>query len=79
MNVLRQTSRSVALAILAAALLVPLAGTAPAIEGKDGELSWSWDTTLSYGLFSRLEKRDPAIVGLAAGGRPSPSTETTGT
>ena len=69
MNVLRQTSRSVALAILAAALLVPLAGTAPAIEGKDGELSWSWDTTLSYGLFSRLEKRDPAIVGLAAGGK----------
>ncbi len=69
MNVLRQTSRSVALAILAAALLVPLAGTAPAIEGKQGELSWSWDTTLSYGLFSRLEKRDPAIVGLAAGGK----------
>ena len=69
MSELRQTSRSVALAVLAAALLVPLAGTAPAIEGKEGELSWSWDTTLTYGLFSRLEKRDPAIVGLAAGGK----------
>lgn len=69
MIVSRQTSRSVALVILAAALLVPLAGTAPAIEGKEGELSWSWDTTLSYGLFSRLEKRDPAIVGLTAGGK----------
>jgi len=68
-KLLRQTSRSVALAILAAALLVPLAGTAPAIEGKEGELSWSWDTTVSYGLFTRLEKRDPAIIGLAAGGK----------
>lgn len=68
MNVFRQTSRSVALALLAAALLFPLAGPAPALEGKSGELSWSWDTTVSYGLFTRLEKRDPAIVGLAAGG-----------
>jgi hypothetical protein len=68
MKLLRRTSRSVAQASLAAALLFPLAGTAPAIEGKAGELSWSWDTTVTYGLFTRLEKRDPAIVGLAAGG-----------
>ena len=68
MKLLRQTSRSVALAALSAALLVPLAGRAPAIEGTEGSFSWSWDTTVSYGLFGRVEKRDPAIIGLAAGG-----------
>lgn len=68
MKLLRQTSRSVGLATLAAALVVPLAGTAPAIEGKSGDFSWSWDTTVTYGLFTRIQKRDPAIVGLAAGG-----------
>jgi hypothetical protein len=69
MNLLKETSRSVAMAALAAAILVPPAFTAPAIEGKEGDLSWSWDTTVSFGLFGRLEKRDPAIVGLAAGGK----------
>jgi hypothetical protein len=61
-------SRSVALAALSAALLAPLAGRAPAIEGTEGSFSWSWDTTVSYGLFGRVEKRDPSIIGLAAGG-----------
>ena len=70
MKVYRQTSRSVVFAALAAALLVPPAWRAHAIDGKEGDLHWSWDTTLTYGLFTRLEKRDPAIVGLGAG-RPS--------
>ena len=69
MKVYRQTSRSVVFAALAAALLVPPAWRAHAIDGKEGDLHWSWDTTLSYGLFTRLEKRDPAIVGLGAGGK----------
>ncbi len=69
MKLLRQTSRSVAIATLAAAFLVPPAGPATAIEGTEGELSWSWDTTISWGFLSRLEKRDPRIVGLAAGGQ----------
>ncbi len=69
MNVLRQTSRSVALAALATALLAPLAGPAPAIEGKEGDVAWSWDTTVSYGFLSRVNNRDPAIIGLAAGGK----------
>ena len=69
MKVYRQTSRSVVFAALAAALLVPPAWRAHAIDGKEGDLHWSWDTTLTYGLFTRLEKRDPAIVGLGAGGK----------
>ncbi len=68
MSVFRQTSRSVAIAALATALLVPPAGTARAIDGTEGNLSWSWDTTLTWGFLSRLEKRDQRLVGLAAGG-----------
>jgi len=51
--------------LLAAALAAP----ATAIDGQKGELRWSWDNTLSYGLLWRLDDPDPAIVGLAAGGR----------
>lgn len=63
-----KTIRGVAVAALAGALLVPPAGTARAIDGKQGDFSWSWDTTLTWGFLSRVEKRDPRIVGLAAGG-----------
>lgn len=68
MSVFRKTTRSAAIAALAAACLAPVARTAPAIDGKQGDLSWSWDTTVSYGLFARVEKRDRALVGLASGG-----------
>lgn len=59
------TGRRVALiALLVAGLL-----TAPAFAGGSrGQLSWSWDNTVSYGLLYRLDDPDPAIVGLAAGG-----------
>ena len=39
-----------------------------AIDGQNGEFTWSWDNTLSYGLLWRISNQDEAIVGLAAGG-----------
>jgi len=51
-------------------LLVAGLLAAPAVaQGSSGKLSWSWDNTVSYGLLYRLDDPDPAIVGLAAGGR----------
>ncbi|HLF57288.1 MAG TPA: DUF1302 domain-containing protein [Thermoanaerobaculia bacterium] len=57
-------ARLAAVALLAALLAAPLA----AIDGQQGELTWSWDNTLSYGLLWRLDEADTAIVGRAAGG-----------
>jgi hypothetical protein len=57
-------------ALLAAAAILAalLAAPAGAVEGQKGNLTWSWDNTLSYGLLWRLDDPDPAIVGRAAGG-----------
>jgi len=50
-------------------LLASLAPPIHAVGGQKGDLSWSWDNTISYGLLWRLDDPDPAIVGLAAGGK----------
>jgi hypothetical protein len=55
---------AVALAALGGLASSPVA----AIDGQNGNLSWSWDNTLSYGLLWRLEEQDRAILGLTAGG-----------
>ena len=55
----------VATAVLLAALV---AAPVEAIGGENGEFTWSWDNTLSYGLLWRISNQDEAIVGLAAGG-----------
>ncbi len=58
-------------ALVAAAVTLAALVSAPvaAIDGQKGELSWSWDNTLSYGLLWRVSDQDDAIVGLAAGGK----------
>jgi len=53
----------------AVALLAFLSTPLPAVQGQRGNLTWSWDNTLSYGLLWRLDDPDPAIIGLANGGR----------
>jgi len=60
-----------ALPIALAALVLTLLGSAPSpgLDGQAGDLSWSWDNTVSYGLLWRLDDADPAIIGIAAGGR----------
>ncbi len=50
--------------VLAALVAAPLT----AIGGSNGEFTWSWDNTLSYGLLWRISNQDEAIVGRAAGG-----------
>lgn len=60
--------RGVAIAALVAAIFASLAAPALAIEGSKGDFSWSWDNTISYGLFYRLDDPDKRIVGRAAGG-----------
>lgn len=58
------------LAVLAlVATLVLCVAPLGAIEGQKGDFQWSWGNTFSYGLLWRLDDQDPAIVGLAAGGR----------
>ena len=51
------------------ALLALLASPVAAIDGQKGDFEWSWGNTISYGLLYRLDDPDPAIIGLAAGGR----------
>ena len=57
-------------ALVATAVLLAALAAAPmeAIGGENGEFTWSWDNTLSYGLLWRISNQDEAIVGLAAGG-----------
>ncbi len=52
----------------AAPILFLLSGAAHAIEIQQGELYGSWDTTLSWGIASRVEDRDENLIGLANGG-----------
>ncbi len=61
--------RGILRAVGAVALLAFLSAPLPAIQGQRGNLTWSWDNTLSYGLLWRLDDPDPAIIGLASGGR----------
>ncbi len=61
---LRGLTRAVPLLALVALLASPL----QAIDGQKGDFSWSWDNTISYGLFYRLDEPDESIVGRAAGG-----------
>lgn len=42
--------------------------SAGAFEFREGELSGSFDTTLSIGVASRVQSRDAALVGIANGG-----------
>ncbi len=58
-------------ALVAAAVGLTALSSAPvaAIDGQNGELTWSWDNTLSYGLLWRVSDQDDAIIGLAAGGK----------
>ncbi len=51
-----------------APLLLLLSGTAGALEFQKGELYGSWDTTLAWGIASRLEERDERLIGIANGG-----------
>ena len=49
--------------------LVFASGLSYGIEFNKGELSGSWDTTLSYGISARTQSRDRRIIGLANGDR----------
>ncbi|MFQ5349829.1 MAG: DUF1302 domain-containing protein [Thermoanaerobaculia bacterium] len=52
----------------AAALALLLAGPVGAVSWGKGELSFTWDTTISWGAQYRLDNADPALIGLANGG-----------
>ena len=52
-------------ALVLAAFATP---ESPALEHEKGKFRLAWDNTLTYGLRSRVEGRDPDIVGLANGG-----------
>ncbi|HEC13510.1 MAG TPA: DUF1302 domain-containing protein [Acidiferrobacteraceae bacterium] len=51
---------------VAAVLLSPL--TSQAIQFTSGELTGSFDTTVSTGIGWRIENRDPGLIGIANGG-----------
>ncbi len=51
--------------LLAGAIGTVFAAQAGAVSFQNGELSGSWDTTLSYGAAWRVEERDPNNVGKA--------------
>ncbi|NNC39404.1 MAG: DUF1302 family protein, partial [Acidimicrobiia bacterium] len=50
------------------AITVLATSPAPAKDFQKGNLSGSWDTTLSWGAQFRLDDPDPAIIGLPEGG-----------
>jgi hypothetical protein len=52
----------------ALALALLLASPAGAISFGKGEITFTWDTTISWGAQYRLDDPDPAIIGLANGG-----------
>lgn len=56
------------LTLLAATFLLIFSTPAQAFQFEYGDLEGSLDTTLSYGLSWRVEKRDSDIVGIANGG-----------
>lgn len=64
-------NRRILSGVSAVALIAPIlaAGSAHAISFNRGELSGSFDTTLTVGALFRVEDRDPDLVGVANGGR----------
>ena len=52
----------------ALALALLMASPVGAISFGRGELTFTWDTTISWGAQYRLDDPDPAIIGLANGG-----------
>ncbi|MCM2268970.1 MAG: DUF1302 domain-containing protein [Thermoanaerobaculia bacterium] len=58
----RNPRRTATRALLLVALLLPLAAPAFAVDGVQGDLSWSWGNTVSYGLLWRLDDADPQLV-----------------
>ncbi len=71
-QVRNKTSRcNPGLPVLIAAIVVLAAigaGPLSAIGGQKGDLTWSWDNSLSYGLLWRIGNPDGAIIGRTAGG-----------
>lgn len=49
-------------------MLIGSQALAVSFESNSGEVSGSWDTTISYGQAWRLESRDQALIGTADGG-----------
>lgn len=66
-----RTNRRALAGVSAAAILAPLlaVGSAHAITFNRGELSGSFDTTLTLGALFRVQDRDPDLIGVANGGR----------
>ena len=61
--------RGVRLAVaVAAALLTPAIAGAVEIQSSSGEVTGSWDTTVSYGQSWRLKQPNLANIGVANGG-----------
>ena len=67
-NETRRCGRAAWIVLPALALALLLAGPAGAISFGKGELSFTWDTTISWGAQYRLDPADPALIGLANGG-----------
>lgn len=63
--------RRVLAGVSAAAILAPMlaVGSAQAVSFNRGELSGSFDTTLTMGALFRVQGRDPDLIGVANGGR----------
>lgn len=63
--------RRVLAGVSAAAILAPMlvVGSAQAVSFNRGELSGSFDTTLTMGALFRVQSRDPDLIGVANGGR----------
>ncbi len=53
----------------AVGLALLLASPVGAVSWGKGELSFTWDTTISWGAQYRLDPADPELIGLANGGR----------
>ncbi|MBA3506638.1 MAG: DUF1302 domain-containing protein [Betaproteobacteria bacterium] len=53
---------------IAAAMALYGAGPAEAVEFQRGDVKGSFDTTLSLGAAWRVERRDPALIGITNGG-----------
>jgi len=66
-----RTDRRVLAGVSAAAILAPMlaVGSAQAVSFNRGELSGSFDTTLTMGALFRVQGRDPDLIGVANGGR----------
>lgn len=58
--------KGIILSTVASSLVI--GNMAQAVEFNKGELTGSWDTTLSYGIISRLKERDDKLIGIANGG-----------